>query len=128
VSGIVSDFKDLVKQQLRLTRQEIETVLTRSKLPVSLLAVGQAVCYVGAFAVCLTLAHLIHWLASPAGADPASLPLWVSYGIAASLFLIAGVAIILMGKQKFDALGPPLREMVQALEDNFEWKTNKRTP
>lgn len=125
LSGIVSDFQDLVKQQLRLTRQEIETELSKSKAPVSLLAAGWLICLVGVFAFCLMLAHLLHWLGMPAGSDPSSLPLWASFAIVSGLFLILGGGVILAAKNKFEAIGTPLHETVEALKENIEWKTNK---
>ncbi len=123
VGGIVSDVQDLVKQQLRLTRQEVETDLRKSKEPVSLLAIGFAFCLAGAFVACLMLAHLLHWLGAPAGTDPSYLPLWASYAIAGSVFLIGGGAIVFAAKKKFEAIGTPLRDTAQALKENLEWKT-----
>jgi len=100
VSGIVSDFKDLVKQQTRLIRQEFETVVQKSKESVSFLAAGFITCMIGAFAICLMLAHLFHWLALPHGADPSSLPLWASYAIVAALFFVAGGVMIMVAERK----------------------------
>jgi len=126
VSGIVNDFQDLVKQQLRLTRQEIETELRKSKEPVLLLAAGWLVCHLGGIAICLMLALLLHWLGAPAGTDPSSLPLWACFALVGSLLLIAGGAMLLMGKKKMEAIGTPMHETVQALKENIEWKTNNR--
>jgi len=123
MSGIAHDFGDLVKQQLRLTRQEIEADLRKSKEPAALLALGWALCLVGAFAVCLMLAHLFHWLGAPAGTDPSSLPLWASFAIAGSLFLIAGGVSIMVGRNKIETMAPPLQQTVQAMQENIEWKT-----
>ncbi len=123
----MSDFKDLVKQQLRLTRQEIETDLRNCKKPVSLLALGWGLCQIGAFAACLMLAYLIHWLSAGAGSDPALVPLWVSFAIVASLFLSGGGIMIVVGRNKITAMKPAFNETAQALEENLEWKT-KTTP
>jgi H+/Cl- antiporter ClcA len=126
VSGIVSDFQDLVKQQLRMTRQEIETELRKSKESVLLLAAGWLICLLGGFALCLMLAHLLHWLGGPAGMDLSSLPLWACFALVGSLLLIGGGAMLLVGKKKMEAIGTPMHETVQALKENIEWKTNKR--
>jgi len=123
VGGIVNDVQDLLKQQMRLTRQEIETDLRNAKAPASLLAMGFAFCLAGAFVLCLMVAHLIHWLGAPSGSDPSYLPLWASYAIAAALFLIGGGGILLAAKKKFEAIGTPLRDTAQALKENLEWKT-----
>jgi membrane protein implicated in regulation of membrane protease activity len=73
--------------------------------------------------VCLTLAHLFHWLGAPAGADPSVLPLWVAFAITACLFLIAGGIAVMLGRKKIEAMTPPLHQTVQALQENIEWKT-----
>jgi len=123
VSGIVSDFQDLVKQQMRLTRQEIEADLRKTKEGVSSLAIGGGLALLGAFAGCLAVAHLLHWLAAPAGSDPSSLPLWASFAITALLFLSgAGIAFV-AGKKKLDALRNPLPDTSLAMKENLEWKT-----
>ena len=125
VSGIVSDFQDLIKQQLRLTRQEIEADLRKSKEAAAILAVGALICLAGLTALCLMVAHLLHWLGAPPGADPSHLPLWASYALAGCLFLIAGGFTCLAGKKRFEAVGNPLHETTQALKENIEWKTNR---
>lgn len=123
VSGIVSDMQDLFKQQLRLTRQEIEADFRKTKEAASLLVVGVITTMLGAFAACLMLAHLLHWLGAPAGDDRSSLPLWASFAVVGILFLIGGGLAIMAGKKRMDAVGIPLHETAQALKENIEWKT-----
>ena len=126
VGGIVSDFQDLIKQQLRLTRQEIEADLRKTKETVSLLAVGAILCLLGAFTSCLMLAHLIHWLATPATAvavDPATLPLWGCFGLVAAALWLAGGYMLLSAKKKVDEASSPLHDTAQGLKENLEWKT-----
>jgi len=123
VTGIVKDFQDLVKQQLRLMRREIETDLRNSKQVVSLLAIGWGACAIGAIAVCLTVAHLLHWLGMPqGGGDVSALPLWGSFAITACLFFLGGGLAIVAAKKKFDATSF-LHDTARALEEDLEWKT-----
>jgi len=124
VSGIVSDIQDLLKQQLRLTRKEIEADLRQSKEAASFLAAGWAICYIALFAICLMLAHLFHWLGAPVVADSSALPLWGSYALAAAVFLIGGGVLIVIGKKKLESMGIPLHGTAQAIKENIEWKTN----
>jgi len=124
VSGIVNDMQDLFKQQLRLTRKEIEADLRKSKEAASLFVFGCVIALVGAFGLCLMLAHLINWLGLPAGESERShVPMWASYAIAAFVFLIGGGLTILAGKKRMDSMGVPLHETAQALKENIEWKT-----
>ena len=125
VGGIVSDLQDLVKQQMRLTRQEIEADLRKYKEASSVLALGMGVLLISLFSICLMLGHLFHWLAAPAGADSSALPLWASFAVVSAIFVTAGIAMVFAGKKKIDAVGNPLQESAQALKESIEWKTNK---
>jgi len=122
-SGIVSDFQDLLKQQMELTRREIKAEIREGKQAAFFMSLGGALCFVGVFALCWMLVHLLHWLGAPAGTDNSRLPLWASFAIVGSSFLIAGGAAILAAKKKLNAIGTPLHETAQALKENLEWKT-----
>jgi hypothetical protein len=128
VSGIVTDLQDLIKQQLQLTRKEIEADFRKTREAASLLIAGIGVMFFGGFAFCLMLAHLIHYLAIPAGyvRDPATIPLWVCHSIVAAVFLVVGGGLAYAGKKKFDSFNPLPDESAQVLKENIEWIANKR--
>jgi len=130
VGGIVSDVQDLIKQQLELTKKEIEADLRKTRDAASLLFLGIGMALFGCFAVCLMLAHLIHQLTTPANLqalqDPAAIPLWGCYGIVAAILLIGGGALAFAGKKKFDSFNPLPDESAQALKENIEWIANKK--
>ena len=128
VSGIVTDVQDLIKQQLQLTRKEIEADFRKTREAASLLVFGIAIMFFGGFAFCLMMAHLIHYLAYPAGyvTDTATIPLWGCHGIVAAVFLVAGGCLAFLGKQKFDSFNPLPDESAQVLQENLEWIANKK--
>jgi hypothetical protein len=128
VSGIVTDVQDLIKQQLQLTRKEIEADFRKTREAASLLVIGLGVLFFGGFAFCLMLAHLIHFLAVPSGVvrDPATIPLWACHGIVAAVFLVVGGGMSFAGKKKFDSFNPLPDESAQVLKENIEWIANKR--
>jgi hypothetical protein len=130
VGGIVGDVQDLIKQQLALTRKEIEADLRKTRDAATLLAVGVGLALFGCFALCLMLAHLIHYLTTPpllqATAEPAAIPLWGCYGIVAAILLGVGGALAFAGKKKFDSFNPLPDESAQALKENIEWIANKK--
>jgi len=128
VGGIVTDVQDLIKQQLQLTRKEIESDFRKTREAGSVLAIGAGILFFGGFALCLMLAHLIHFLAIPAGTvrDPATLPLWACHGIVAAVLLVVGGGIAFVGKKKFDSFNPLPDESAQVLKENIEWIANKK--
>jgi len=130
VGGIVGDVQDLIKQQIELTRKEIEADLRKTREAASLLFVGIGLSLFGCFAFCLMLAHLIHQLSTPADLralqDPAAIPLWGCYGIVTAVLLIGGGALAFAGKKKFDSFNPLPDESAQALKENIEWIANKK--
>lgn len=126
VSGIVGDFQDLIKQQLRLTREEIEADLRKTKETASVLAFGAVLGILGAFTSCLMLAHLIYWLVAPTGTDPSPLPLWSCFAIVGVGFLLAGGLLLQSAKKKIDTARSPLGDTAQGLKENIEWKTKAR--
>jgi len=130
VGGIVGDVQDLIKQQLALTRKEIEADLRKTREAATLLAVGIGLALFGCFAFCLMLAHLIHQLTIRADLqhwqDPAAIPLWGCYGIVAAVLLLGGGALAFAGKKKFDSFNPLPDESAQVLKENIEWIANKK--
>jgi hypothetical protein len=125
VSGIVTDIQDLVKQQLRLTRREIEDDLHKSKEGASVLGLGLGIAFLGGFLFCLMLVYLLHWLTLPPGTDTAGFPLWACYGVVALLFFIVGGALAAIGGQKLKTLHP-LENTSEALKENVQWLTKPK--
>jgi len=125
VSGIVEDFQNLVKQQLKLTRVEILEDLRKAKEAALMFIVGIGVTALGGFASLFALAHLLHWATGPSGMDPASLPLWACYGIISVIFLGAGAFCAWMGSGALQSIRPLDNPASEALKQNVEWATNQ---
>jgi hypothetical protein len=126
VSGIVGDVQDLVKQQLQLTRQEIEEDLRKTRDAAAFYLLGLGICFLGAISLCLMLAHLLHWLTGPHGIDPASFPLWACYGVVGATLVVIGGGLACMGRQKLKAVHPMENQATQALKENVQWLTNPK--
>src|ERR1041385_6623584 len=92
VGGIIGDVQELVEQQFRLTRREIEDDLRQGVKAALVFGFGAGIFFLGAGATCLSLVHLLHWGASPPGADAAWFPLWACFGVAGAwLGVIGGI-------------------------------------
>jgi len=126
VKGIVNDVGDLIKQEFRFVRTELRTDLRRTGEASKFLAIGIFVALLGLGVLVLMLVHLLHWLTSPAFADPAGLPLWACHAIVGGLLAGSGTVLILVGKKKFDSFNPLPDQTAQTLKENLEWITNSK--
>jgi len=126
VGGIVRDVQDLVKQQRELTRREIEDDLRKSSEAASLFGVGIGICFLGGLSLCWMLVHLIHWLSSPHGTDPALFPLWACFAVVGGVLAILGWEVTYAGRRKFQSINPLHNPATQALKENVQWLTTPK--
>jgi len=126
VTGIVSDVQDLVKQQLLLTRKEIENDIRKTWDAAMFFGVGVGISLLSAISFCLMFAHLLHWLTAPHGTDLASLPLWACHGVVGAVLVIIGGVLVCTAKQKLKSVDPLHNPATQALKENVQWMTNPK--
>lgn len=124
--GIINDFGDLIKQEIRFAKTEMKADLGKTREAASVLAVGAGTLLLGAILLTLMLVHLLHWLSSPAGTDPGNIPLWGCYGIVSAVFLVGGSALIWAGCKKFQSFSPLPDKTVQSVKENVEWIVNSK--
>jgi len=126
LSGIANDLQDLIKQQLLLTRKEMEADFRKSAEAASTLALGVSLSLVALAFLGLMLAHGLHLMFAPTHIDPSSLPLCGCYGIVGILFAVAGGALVYAGIKKFASFNPLPDESAAALQENVQWLMNKK--
>jgi len=126
VKGIVDDFGDLIKQEFKFARTEVQGDLRKSKDAIVALAIGAGAAAVGLIFAGLMVVYLLHWLTSPPGEDRAGIPLWGCYGIVTLVFLGSGMALLLAGKKKFDSFNPLPDQTVNTVKENVQWITNSK--
>jgi Putative Actinobacterial Holin-X, holin superfamily III len=114
------------QQQLQLTRKEIDADLRKTREAASLWVAGLVTLLLSGFTGCLMLAHLIHWLASPAPADAAVIPLWVCYLIVFAVLGTAGWCLTLAGSKRFQTVHPLEGPASEGLKENVQWLTNQK--
>ena len=116
VSGIIGDLQHLVQQQFQLTRMQIAAELRERVVAAALLATGVLLMLVSTIFVCLSASHLLHWMTSPIGIDPASLPLWACHAVVAAVLGLTGGILACVGRAKFSSILPfrnPVTEIIQ---------------
>jgi len=127
VQGIVNDVGDLIKQEVRFARKEIESDLNKVRNGAVILSIGVAAGLLGFFLLSLMFVHLLHWANIPADqvADPSRLPLWACYAIMSAVFLVAGTAFAMAGAARLAKVNPLPDQTVQNVQENVSWIANK---
>ena len=119
VSGILGDLQQLVDQQFQLTRREIEVELRQRAEAAAVFGLGVGFLFLAAISLCLSLSHLLHWVASPIGTDPASFPLWACHAVVAAVLAITGGIVACVGRAKFKSIVPFQNPTAEIIQENL---------
>lgn len=117
VGGIADDFRDLVRQELLLARQQISEDLQKTREAALVWGLGIGAIFLGGIAFCLMLANLLHTATSPGGSDPAAIPLWACHGIVAVVLWIVGAVGVVGGRKKFDSIHMVENQIDKAMKE-----------
>lgn len=117
VGGIVDDFRDLMRQELLLAREQIAQDLRKTREATLVWGLGIGTIFLGGIAFCLMLANLIHAATSPAGSDPATIPMWACHGIVGVLLSLGGAAGMVAGQKKFDSIHLVNKQIDKAIKE-----------
>lgn len=126
VRGIVNDLGDLLQQQLKFARAEIRTDMRKTWDVTQLFGIGAVVGLLGMVVLAFMAAHLLHWLTSPSGADPATLPLWACFGIVGGALALVGGLLLMAGIRKFKSFTLLPEQTAQTVKENVEWIANSK--
>jgi len=128
LSGIITDFGDLIRQEIRFARTEIKSDLNKSIEATTLLATGVGVASVAGLLLAWMLVRLLHWLTLPPGTvpDPARLPLWACFGIVGAALGLVGGLLVVAGIRKFKSFTLLPEQTAQTVKENVEWIANSK--
>lgn len=105
VRSAAADTTELVKQQIELTKAEIQQNVKTAGASFGILAAGGAVLGIGAIFLLVTIAYVIAvWL-----------PVWAGFGIVTLVLLIVGAILVVVGRKRAQTISGPERS-VAALE------------
>jgi hypothetical protein len=126
LGGIISDFGNLIKQEIRFAKAEFKSDLSKTREAATALGIGLGVASLSGLLLVWMLVHLVHWATSPAELDPARLPLWACFGIVGLVFGVIGGALIASGVRKFQSNNPLPDQTAQTIKENVQWIANSK--
>ncbi len=106
VRSAAADTTELVKQQIELTKTEIQQNVKTAGSAFGILAVGAAILGMGGIFLLVTIAYVLVQL---------GLPVWAGFGIVTLFLFIVGAILVLVGRKRAKTVQGPERA-VAALE------------
>jgi uncharacterized membrane protein YedE/YeeE len=119
-AGIVHDIQELLQQQLRLFKHELEVKVQKTKEASAFLVLGMLLLLLGSVVLCVGFAQLLDW------GFPVLAPWGGGYFIVAALALVPGAILAATGRQQLESLNPVPEETAEAIKENLQWTTNPR--
>lgn len=117
MSGLVSDAKLLLRQELALAKHEIQEEVRKTTTAFVCLGVGIGVAAIGGLLFIIMLVHLLNALTE--------WPLWICYGTVAGVCIIAGIALLYSGKKQISDIEVLPSQTVDTMKENVKWIKNK---
>lgn len=111
---ILEDARKLARDEAELVRAEVRDDATKVRQAVAFVFAGSVSIVISILFCALMLAELltVAWLKTP---------LWMSYGIVATLLAGAGWLFSYVGGRRLDALQDSSRRSLQAFREGFGW-------
>jgi len=116
VGGIIQDLRQLLVQQMTLLQVEVKNDVRRTIEACIPIIFGVCILFVAAVILAAAASYLLCWL------WPA-LPVWGGFGIIGVCTTLAGAALILIGKLRFNTFNPLPEKSLEGLKENMQWKT-----
>ena len=113
VKGVITDVRQLIREEVALARVEIREQASRAKLAASALGAGAVALALGAVfllvAVAAGIADLLDW------------PVSAGFLVVALLLSIVGFVMLSMGRNRLRSVHPVPEQTVETLKENSEW-------
>lgn len=119
LGGIANDAKELLVQEVALTKLEVQHELRKAKTAAISLGIGIGIIAMGGLLLLFMLVHLLAALTV--------VPLWGCYGIVGSPLVILGGVLLATGKTKAEEVDVVSPQTVERIKESAQWLTKQTT-
>jgi hypothetical protein len=119
LGGIVNDAKELLMQEVALTKLKVQDEVRKAKTAAISLGIGLGIVAVGGTLLSVMLVQVL--------AVFMELPLWGCYGLVGSGLVVLGGMVLTVGKTTAEALDGVPQPTVETRKENGQWRTAQTT-
>ena len=119
LGGLANDAKELLLQEVALTKLEVQYELRKAKTAAIALGIGIGIITMGGILLMLMLVHVL--------AAFTVVPLWGCYGIVGSVLVVLGGVLLAAGKTKVKELDMVPQQTVERIKESAQWLTKQTT-
>jgi hypothetical protein len=115
VGGVLGDLQNLIEQQFRLTRRELEDEVFQMARSVAILAIGFGFLLSSIILYSFAAANLLHRIVSSPAIPSETLPMWGCQSIIGGFLALLGLIVIRIGVKSYQAIKAmknPLAELL----------------
>lgn len=119
LGGIANDAKELLVQEVALTKLEVQHELLKAKTAAISVGIGIGSIAMGVILLMFMLVHLLAALTV--------VPLWGCYGIVGSPLVVLGGVLLATGKTKAEEVDVVPPRTVERIKESAQWLTKQTT-
>jgi hypothetical protein len=119
LGGIVNDVKNLLVQEVALTKLEVRDELRKAKTDALALGIGIGIVAAGVMLLMLMLVQVL--------AVFTQLPLWGCYGLVGSGLVVLGAVWLAVGQRPAEAFTRAAQPTVKTRKENGQWHAEPTT-
>jgi len=119
LGSLINDTKDLLLQEFRMAKLEIQDELRKTKTAAIAFAIGAGVVMVGGLLLILMLVYVL--------AAFTTIPVWGCFGIIAVVLLVIGLLFLTLGKQTAEQIKVVPQQTVETLKEHAPWIDEEAT-
>ena len=117
VGDLVSDVKQLLRQELALAKYEVREEVRKAKVALVSIGVGLGVVAIGGLLLIAMLVHLLNAVTE--------WPLWICYGIVGGVCAVIGGVLLYFGKHHMSQIDMVPQQTVETMKENVRWIKEK---
>ena len=119
LGGIANDAKELLVQEVALTKLEVQHELLKAKTAAISVGIGIGSIAMGVILLMFMLVHLLAALTV--------VPLWGCYGIVGSPLVVLGGVLLATGKTKAEEVDVVPPRTAETIKESAQWLTKQTT-